>query len=66
LSVWRCHSCRILVDVSASSSLRCSACGGPLERGAAPATTVWDDDDPTERRPISYADDLARRARRSI
>lgn len=43
--------------------MHCAACGGPLERGAAPAT-VWDDDDPTVRKPISYAEDVARRARR--
>jgi hypothetical protein len=62
LSVLRCQSCRILVDVAPSSSMRCAACGGRLEEGAAPPT-IWDDDDPTERRPISYVDELARRKR---
>ncbi|HEY2749512.1 MAG TPA: hypothetical protein VGL86_33060 [Polyangia bacterium] len=62
MSVLRCQSCRILVDVSPSSTMCCAACGGPLEHGAPPAT-IWDDDDPTVRRPISYASDLPRHAR---
>jgi hypothetical protein len=57
--VLRCVSCRLLVDVATSSSTRCAACGGLLEKGA-PAPTIWDDDDPTERRPVDYADQLAR------
>jgi hypothetical protein len=63
LAVLRCTQCRILVDVASAFVARCSACGGPLdEAGTVP--TMWDDDDVTERRPISYVDDLARRARR--
>lgn len=53
----------MLVDVAPSSSRRCAACGGPLERGAAPPT-IWDDDDPTERRPVDYAAQLAKRHKR--
>jgi len=63
LTVSRCQSCRLLVDVAPSSTMRCAACGGPLEHAGAPAT-IWDDDDPTVRKPISYADDVARHARR--
>jgi len=63
LAVLRCTHCRILVDVASSSSRRCASCGGPLEHGAAPPT-IWDDDDPTERRPIDYAAQLAKRAKR--
>jgi len=62
LSVLRCQSCRILVDVSSASTARCSACGGPLEHASAPPT-IWDDDDPTVRRPVDYVDQLARRSR---
>jgi hypothetical protein len=63
LPVLRCTSCRILVDVAASSVARCAGCGGPLSKDA-PASTIWDDDDPTERRPIDYFAQLASRARR--
>jgi hypothetical protein len=62
LSVLRCQSCRIIVDVASGTTLRCAACGGPLEHAAAPPT-IWDDDDPTVRRPISYADNVARSSR---
>jgi len=62
LSVLRCSSCRILVDVAPSSSRRCAACGGPLEHGLA-EPTIWDDD-PTERRPTDYAEQLAKRHKR--
>ena len=63
LPVLRCTSCRILVDVAASSAARCAGCGGPLSKDA-PASTIWDDDDPTERRPIDYAARLASGAAR--
>jgi len=53
-------SCRLLVDVATSSSARCAACGGLLENGA-PAPTIWDDDDPTERRPTDYYKQLESR-----
>ena len=60
LAVLRCTQCRILVDVASAHVARCAACGGPLAEAVAPPT-VWDDEDPTERRPISYVADLARR-----
>ncbi|MCU1278214.1 MAG: hypothetical protein JWM53_1760 [bacterium] len=53
----------MIVDIGASAVARCASCGGPLVAGGAPAT-VWDDDEPTERRPTSYVDELAARARR--
>jgi hypothetical protein len=62
LAVLRCTHCRILVDVATSSSTRCAACGGTLEEGG-PIPTIWDDDDPTQRRPVDYFDQLASRAR---
>jgi len=60
LAVLQCTQCRILVDVASAHVARCAACGGPLAESSAP-TTIWDDEDPTERRPISYLDDLKRR-----
>jgi hypothetical protein len=62
LAVLRCTQCRILVDVATAHVARCAACGGPLAEFG-PVPTIWDDDDPTDRRPITYVDDL-RRARR--
>ena len=61
--VLRCTQCRLLVDAAPASSRRCAACGGPLDEGAAPAT-IWDDDDPTERRPTDYAEQLVKRHKR--
>jgi hypothetical protein len=43
----------MIVDVGTSAVARCASCGGPLVAGAAPPT-VWDDDDPTERRSPDY------------
>jgi methionyl-tRNA synthetase len=62
LAVLRCTHCRIIVDVATSSADRCAACGRRLEPGCAPAT-IWDDDDPTERRPPDYFEQLARQRR---
>jgi hypothetical protein len=65
VTVLRCTRCRLTVDVGASSTpaRRCAACGGPLESALAPAT-IWDEDAPTVRRPISYVNDAAARTRR--
>lgn len=62
LPVLRCTRCRLLVDAGSSSARRCAACDGPLERGLADPT-IWDDD-PTERRPADYAEQLSKRHKR--
>jgi hypothetical protein len=54
VSVLRCANCRLLVDAVPSSAPRCAACGGPLEQRNKVTHTIWDDDDPTERRPTDY------------
>jgi hypothetical protein len=53
----------MIVDVGTSAAARCASCGGPLVAGAAPAT-VWDDDEPTQRRPSDYVSALAARGGR--
>ena len=60
-------SCAARTAASSSTSRRrrpiaAPRCGGRLEPGAAPAT-IWDDDDPTERRPPDYFEQLARQRR---
>ncbi|HEX8950626.1 MAG TPA: hypothetical protein VF945_02220 [Polyangia bacterium] len=62
MAVLRCSSCRMLVDVAPLSTLRCAACGGPLDHALADPS-IWDDD-PTERRPADYAEQLAMRHKR--
>jgi hypothetical protein len=50
----RCARCRLLVEIAPDPGVRaCAACGGPLEKRV--AVTIWDDEDPTDRRPIDYA-----------
>jgi hypothetical protein len=62
MTVFRCSVCRVIVDVGTSAALSCAACGGSLTPSESATTqTVWDDDEPTERRPVDYAKTLEQR-----
>jgi hypothetical protein len=62
MTVFRCSVCRVIVDVGTSAALSCAACGGALTPSESAVTsTVWDDDEPTERRTVDYAKELEQR-----
>jgi hypothetical protein len=58
--LFRCSACRFVVDVGSSAAFACAGCGGALTPSESAASgTVWDDDEPPERRPVNYASRIA-------